>query len=292
MNRPKCPLKLILFGEHAVLNGGRCIAVAINMYASMVDVKRSYFVRLEDKKYDYFHVSIKDHKLKLVADIREECSVISVDTYFGCGLGTSASISLLLSFFKNRSFLRFELVKDTVVQAKSILEQAQDFEHVFHYKSSGVDVCTAYYGGLISFKEKTVEEMDYSYLKQFKILIYDSKISKQTGKVVKSEMNNKKNNISKLILLSEKVYNLLKGDFELRSLYKYIREAEDIYEDMGLVPDLMKDEVRRLRNLGIEAKISGAGRGGHLFTIVDKEMFLEGWQEVKIDQKGFKPFCD
>lgn len=294
MDTFRCPLKLILFGEHSVLEGGRCLSISINMYSYIKEIKSTHIVRIEDKNSQYFHVSIRHNKLKFVTDTEEECSLIVVETYLGCGLGTSASISLLLSFLKSllvdRDPNRVILENETCLQSidkSSVLSQALDYENVFHYISSGVDVCTSFYGGFISFKDKEVEQLDCRYLKQYKILIYDSKLTKNTANIIKSKINNRKGNISKLINLSDKVYDLMKDNFSLEDLYACIRQAQDILEDMDLVPDSMKKEVRRLREMGVESKISGAGRGGYLITIVNKETIIPGWSEVEIEENGF-----
>ena len=65
------------------------------------------------------------------------------------------------------------------------------------------------------------------------LLIYDSMISKNTADIIKSDINNRKNNISKLIDLSEKVYDLILKNFNLNEMYIYIRQAQDILEYMN-----------------------------------------------------------
>lgn len=282
-----CPLKLILFGEHSVLEGGSCLSISIKKYCEIIELKKSFFVKIIDQNNNFYYISIEsENPIEINNHTEFEYSIIKVNSYFGCGLGTSASISLLLAYIKLNNIKINE--KINIINTHLILKQALAYEKFFHYKSSGVDVYSCFYGGLISFQNDKIDKLDLNHIEKYKILLYDSKISKKTSDIVQREMKNKKLNIEKLAEISKKANELIKNGFELKEMYKLIREAQDTLEDLELVPIEIQKEVRRLRNKGIESKMSGAGFGGHLFTFVQRDVEIDGWLEIEIERCGFR----
>lgn len=284
MNRiAKSPLKLILFGEHSVLIGGRCISVCINKYCVlyMPEYKKKencINLLIKESNNPVFVFSVgKDSKVMSTSSNYN--GIIDIQYFLGCGLGSSAAISILSSIALYHQ-------KKINFYNEKIFKEADTFEDIFHGKSSGVDCATLRYGRMISFKNKKVKKMTAEYISMYKILIYNSNISKDTCKTIKQDLNNKQKNYEMLSVISEKAYELLSRPFKLCELYALIKKAQDIFEDLGVVPEKMKNEVRRLREQGIESKITGAGNGGHLFTIVKKSCSLENWEEVNIDHCG------
>ncbi|WUR03010.1 mevalonate kinase (MVK) [Vairimorpha necatrix] len=290
INVATSPLKLILFGEHSVLMGGRCISLCINKYCNLYlpedfvnlpDIK----ILIKDMTNSKFILSLDDN-LKIESKDQKHNAMIKINCHLGCGLGSSAAISTLTS--TSLYLKKFSTFLNLSLHSEKIFTQSNLIEDFFHGKSSGVDVATIKHGGMISFKEKEVEKMSTEYINNYKILIFNSKIPKDTKKIIKQVLNNKEKNYEKLKEISEEAYELLKKNFKLVDLYKLIRRAEDVLEDLGIVPEIMKKEVKKLRSLGIESKITGAGNGGHLFTVVEKNISVENWEEILIDEIGFK----
>ncbi|AFM99074.1 mevalonate kinase [Encephalitozoon hellem ATCC 50504] len=267
----RSPLKVILFGEHAVLSGERCLAVAVDVYgyltiessksteAVAVDAEGNYMDLFEKWRY-----AIPGFRLTL-----------SLDAALGCGLGTSAAISLLLSYAKARS--------------PDILEEALEMENAFHGKASGVDVMACYTGGLISFRKGVVERLSIHHLSQFKILIFNTRIPKNTESAIRLGRR-KKELYGEIGKVSEEAYKLLQREFTLEELYRLIRKNQDLLDELGVCPREIKDIIDKMREIGIEAKITGAGCGGHLLTVVKKEQEIPGWTSVSIDLNGFHAF--
>ncbi|AFN83794.1 mevalonate kinase [Encephalitozoon romaleae SJ-2008] len=201
--------------------------------------------------------------------------ILSLEAPLGCGLGTSAAISLLLSYGKTRN--------------TDILKEALEIENVFHGKASGVDVMACYTGGLISFKKGTVQKLPAHHLSRFKILIFNAKIPKNTEIAIRLGKR-KKELYDEIGKVSEEAYKLLQREFTLQELYKLIRRNQDLLDELGVCPEEMKDVVDKMREIGVEAKITGAGCGGHLVTVVKKEQEIPGWRSVSIDLEGFHAF--
>lgn len=267
----RSPLKVILFGEHGVLSGGRCLAVAVDIYG--------YLTMKPSKKNEIIVIDAEGNHIDLIGKCKHTVpgfsKILSLEAPLGCGLGTSAAISLLLSYGKPHN--------------PDILKEALEIENIFHGKASGVDVMTCYTGGLISFKKGTVQKLPIHHLSQFKILIFNTKIPKNTEAAIKLGKHKKElyDGIGKV---SEEAYKLLQRDFTLQELYKLIRKNQDLLEELGVCPKEIKDIVDKMREIGIEAKITGAGCGGHLVTVVKKEQEIPGWSSVSIDLEGFHAF--
>ncbi|KAG5860398.1 mevalonate kinase [Encephalitozoon hellem] len=267
----RSPLKVILFGEHAVLSGERCLAVAVDVYGYLtIESSKSTEAVAIDAEGNYM-------------DLFEKCRyaipgfrlILSLDAALGCGLGTSAAISLLLSYAKARS--------------PDILKEALEMENAFHGKASGVDVMACYTGGLISFRKGVVERLSVHHLSQFKILIFNTRIPKNTESAIRLGRH-KKELYGEIGKVSEEAYKLLQREFTLEELYRLIRKNQDLLDELGVCPREIKDIIDKMREIGIEAKITGAGCGGHLVTVVKKEQEIPGWTSVSIDLNGFHAF--
>lgn len=268
----RSPLKIILFGEHSVVAGGRCLAVAICKYG--------YLEAFESPESKITVLDSKNNKADLEGLVHFTPGMninIVLETPLGCGLGTSGAISLLLSYTRQS-----RITEDT-------LDQAHAIEDVFHGRSSGVDVSTCYTGGLVSFKRKQIEKLPTCYIEQFKIMFFDSRIPKNTAMAIKIG-GAKEELYSKIEEVAEEAYELLKRRFTLHELYKLIRKNQNLLDELGVCPDAMRKEIYRLRGMGIEAKVTGGGCGGCLVTLVEKTRELPGWTSVPIDRQGFCAF--
>ncbi|EQB60766.1 mevalonate kinase [Vairimorpha apis BRL 01] len=272
----RCPHKLILFGEHSVLNNSKCIALCINKYGELfISSEKVSNILVKDLKNQGFVFSVNKLKKHPLSDNFD--SIIKLNYHLGCGLGSSAVISLLSSV---------ALYYNSKQNWELIYKKADEIEDYFHFKSSGVDIATIKTGGLISFQSKNIEHIDPQFLINFDIIIYNSNISKDTGKTILMDLNEKENNYIKLGKLAEEAYNLIKYGFKLKDFYDLVKQAQKVLEDLGVVPDIMKKEVRKMREKGIECKLTGAGNGGHLFTLVERGMIFENWERVNIDLVG------
>lgn len=319
------PSKIILFGEHTILHGGHAIAMAINMCGSVI---------VENDEYPGFYVNdINGSSFVLKIPNMKNKVKITLKTRLGCGLGSSAIISLVIAKyfmlsleskdlilksensrkninpFKNDGNCTLQnlnidldaiynqlknMVKNNQIENsnfKLILNQngncdillnlACQIEHLFHGKSSGIDVIATWNGGLIKFCNCVYEELNSEYILKYKIIIWDSGIGKDTKKVT-NQVKITQEIIENINLVVLKGIELIQRPFELKEIYLLIRENQNWLEKLGIVPNCMNEEIKKMRILGIESKISGAGHGGHLITFVEKDKFYEGWTDVSL----------
>lgn len=262
----RSPLKLILFGEHAVMSGARCIAVAVTRYG---------YLKMHTSSRGGIIVSDASGRqtdLRSIGyDIPGSEIEILLEAPLGCGMGTSAAISLLLSYAR---------------EGADMLDNAHEIEDVFHGMSSGVDVSTCHAGGLVSFRRRMVKRLPIRYIERFKIIFFDSKIPKNTAAAIKVG-EHKKELYSEIAKVTEEAYKLLQRDFTLQELYKLIRRNQELLDGLGVCPPEMGKEVLRMRGLGVEAKVTGSGCGGCLVSVVNRDEEFSGWVSVSIDQQGF-----
>ncbi|KAF7682588.1 Mevalonate kinase [Astathelohania contejeani] len=273
------PAKIILFGEYAVLHGGRCLALAINKRGRILTAPGSGKIYIYD---------ILNNVVELTDSVKSNESnndiIIELPLRFGCGLGSSAIVSLLLAGYFNRSNKQID-INDK--ENDHIIKEATKFENIFHGKSSGVDVSTSFHGGFISFKNMVIESLDTTFIRNFKIIIFDSKISKSTASVV-NKCDITITIIDEIMNIAEDAYRLMSRPFKLEEIYTLIRKNQDLLEKIGVCPPEMKDEIIKMRKYNIEAKITGSGGGGHLITLVKPHLSFPGWEEVEIDGLGLK----
>lgn len=270
--RARSPLKLILFGEHGVLSGGRCLAIAIDRYGHL-EINEAPVGEVVVRDVDDNTVCLGD-----LGHVVPGLSVnVSLEAPFGCGLGTSGAVSLLLSHSRNHQ------------TTEELLMEAHRIENVFHGRSSGVDILTCHTGGLISFKNMVVERLPVCYLSKFKILIFDSKIPKNTSAAI-GVGKARTDLYTEIADVAEEAYRLLQSSFTLEEVYILIRRNQELLDKLGVCPDEMRREIHRMRAMGMEAKITGSGCGGCLMTIVDKATEIPGWTPVSIDLHGFHAY--
>lgn len=261
----RSPLKLILFGEHSVMSGGGCIAVAVNRYACLA-MHASEGLSATDSNGCILDLNALGIP---VTDMH-----ISLDAPLGCGLGTSAAMSLLASYGLRRT-------------VDGLLEDACRLENVFHGRSSGVDVSVCHTGGLISFRNRQIERLPTCFLDRFKIMFFNSGIPRSTAAAIRVA-ETRGELLRRIDSIAEEAHALLGREFALPALHSLIRRNQEILEDLGVCPEEMRQEVCRLRRLGIESKITGAGCGGCLVTVVERDCDLPGWTAVSIDSTGFQ----
>eukprot|EP00835_Amoeboradix_gromovi_P003271 NODE_209_length_14693_cov_0.335617.p6 type:complete len:328 gc:universal NODE_209_length_14693_cov_0.335617:12360-11377(-) len=166
----KCPLKIILLGEHAVLYTKRAVTMAIDLYLNMVIVEAEEIqiifnndlfykgpVYSGEPSLDISFDEVEGKEMQIVNGIlnviRHLCIgciiTITSDVPLGCGLGTSAAASISLSLgcltlANNRHGLN--LSKSQILNRS--YELAHNLDNFIHGEGSGIDVLTCFYGGV------------------------------------------------------------------------------------------------------------------------------------------------
>lgn len=268
------PGKLVLFGEHAVLHNKSAISIAINKrlkiefstnWTEKINIESaekkliSEWKNFKIKKSDYFYKIfsiIKNFKFKTGFTIK-------INSQIPSGLGSSGTISTCII----AGLLR---LKNFSVKKDEIFEKSKLF---LNKSSSGIDIATSIYGGLIFFK---IGKKPKILSKRFpKIYAIYSGVKTQTSRtisVINKNVSKEKqgkifNKINKIVLLAKK--SILNQNFE--ELNPLISENQKYLKDLHLVDKNVQQTIDRIEENKIKNyKISGSGLGDYLITFDEK----------------------
>lgn len=222
---------------------------------------------------------------------------ITSDIPLGVGLGSSsaccvASAAAISGVFEENS-------------KEEILQMAIEAEKTIFPNTSGADSTVCTYGGLIQYDKKN----GYSIIdseNNFDLIIANSKIKHSTKEVVSNvkkfqekneeQFSNICNEEGKLI---EDVLICLKNN-DLEGMGKNMIKNQEFLEIIGVSNEKLKDMIEISNQFSFGAKLTGAGDGGCIFSLVDntnmektiyqlKENEYECFS-VKIDFRGLDTF--
>ena len=311
-SKASAPGKVILFGEHFVVYGGKAILCAINKRVSVTAEK------IKEEK-----ISIKSNignlvlePNKLISEINSPLKpfyylankiiekentgieiVVESDIPLGVGLGSSSACCVAGAAAISRLF------KET--SKEEILELAIEAEKTIFENTSGADCTVCTYGGIMEYDKKN----GFSKIESepnFHLIIVNSNTEHSTESVVTKVRQFKEkdevgfstlcNNESKLV---EEVLKLLKEN-DIKELGKKAIQNQEYLETIGISNDKLRDMIQIGQNESFGAKITGAGGGGCIFALTDEsnlEQTINQFKNknydcfsVKIDFKGLDTF--
>jgi mevalonate kinase len=297
------PGKVILFGEHAVVYGKTAIAVSltdlrVNMEMTLL---KEYILIFNEKEYTIPTMEDTEDKtldmlkhvystepsliavmfifLKLIKGHHGVSIRVSTNIPIGSGLGSSSSFSVCLV----TSMLLLTKQITSVDHLDLINKYAYELECIFHGTPSGIDNSIATFGGALSFTKSIGPPMG------FKVLITDTKIPKDTKKMVSGvrvrfeqnpvEMNSCFDQIQSISEQCIKRFaeNANHGFEEL------FDQNQSLLNQIGVGHDVIDGIVKCTKEFGFSTKLTGGGGGGCCIT-------LGGSKELKkiLEEKGFK----
>jgi mevalonate kinase len=291
----RAPAKLILSGEHAILQGVPAIAMAINLYCQTtvssqslprvlfnlanLDHKRTrtlnHLRRFKAKvQADYHRFLAGEHSIRQVLTepfhLLEYTATafidklnlkmqegLSVHTHsdIPSGYGMGSSAAAIVS-------LNFALNqysgKNLSVDELFHLNLAA--ENLQHGQSSGLDIYMSAHGGCIQFcHDKTTQPIEWPHFPF--TLILTGKPACTTGECVshtKAIFQQEPERIEAFRAVSAAVAEALQaGDFTAFNVA--IMANQQLLEDLGVVPVRVQGLIQRLKQAGIAAKVCGAG---------------------------------
>lgn len=280
--RAKAPAKVILFGEHWVVHGGRALASAIGLYSSV------YAEPLGEG------LVVESRNLGVVEDVSKSCRVfcnlrrsfeyiadgvlwparITVDSEIpvGAGLGSSAAVAVSAS-------AAYACVGGLDVTPELVSNAAYESEKLVHGTPSGVDNTVSAFGGFLLYRRgEGFKAIRVGSLSDVTLLVIDTGVTRSTAKAVNlftSRLKRLGSIGQDLLRLAESIveealHALRKGDAV--RLGELMDVAHGLLNAMGVSHTELERAVHIARASGaLGAKLTGAGMGGSAIALVEKE---------------------
>ena len=281
----KAPGKIILFGEHFVVYENTAILGAINKYATVTtektntdnilissslgqsSIKKDEDVSNVEKKFRPFFYIAKQVIEKNNFDKGITIKIES-DIPIGAGLGSSsaccvAAAASVLNLFNNSD-------------EKEVLELAIQAEKTIFPNTSGADCTVSVSGGIIEYqKEKGFSKIETE--NEFNFIIIDSEHVHSTDKVVERVRKFKENNSDVFTelcseeerLITKALESMKKNDLE--TIGKCMAQNQMFLEQIGVSNDELLSITKEIEKITFGAKITGAGDGGCIIALIQKD---------------------
>ena len=308
----KAPGKIILFGEHFVVYQNKAILGAINKYATVTSEKtntdnilvssslgQSSIQKDEDvsnveKKFRPFFYIAKQVIEKNNFDKGITIKIES-DIPIGAGLGSSSACCVAAA----ASILNLFNITDE----KEVLELAINAEKTIFPNTSGADCTVSVSGGIIEYqKEKGFSKIETE--NEFNFIIIDSEQVHSTDKVVERVRKFKENNSDVFTelcseeerLIAKALDSMKKNDLE--TIGKCMAQNQMFLEQIGVSNDELLSITKEIEKITFGAKITGAGDGGCIIALTQKDDDLSEYvnttkyqtYQVTIQKTGMQVF--
>lgn len=287
------PSKLLILGEHVVLYGYPALGISLPLYLEVtyeLNFENKWVLKNVDKSYHKslhkllsFHESLWPRLLSKRGDLSFKAEV-------PLGVGYGSSASLCVSFTK-----LFNNLLNLNLSEEQIWEVSHTSEKIFHGTPSGIDT------GLIIRDKPTFFIMDPPLLPRVEdfnsfpscFLVVGSIIRKESTKKIVEDLRErlkedllKERSLAKLGNLVSTLRSSLK--VSLRDFCYVVNESQIFLRELGLSHPLV-DKVLSfgLSKGALAAKISGAGKGGCFFFIMESEEEAKNL-EILLSQKYAK----
>lgn len=308
----KAPGKIILFGEHFVVYENTAILGAINKYATVTSEKtntdnilvssslgQSSIQKDEDvsnveKKFRPFFYIAKQVIEKNNFDKGITIKIES-DIPIGAGLGSSSACCVAAAASVLNLF--------NITDEKEVLELAINAEKTIFPNTSGADCTVSVSGGIIEYqKEKGFSKIETE--NEFNFLIIDSEQVHSTDKVVERVRKFKENNSDVFTelcseeerLIAKALDSMKKNDLE--TIGKCMAQNQMFLEQIGVSNDELLSITKEIEKITFGAKITGAGDGGCIIALTQKDDDLSEYvnttkyqtYQVTIQKTGMQVF--
>ncbi|MDK2789925.1 MAG: mevalonate kinase [Methanothermococcus sp.] len=291
------PSKVILFGEHAVVDGYNAISMAIDLktygkVSKNSDINRIIInlknlnKKIEVPIDEIFDIKNKNYcnDLKYVAYALENTFEYLVENNLlnkmgikpftldissgipvSCGLGSSASV-VITTIKAILAIHGVELEKDELIKiAHAVEKEVQG-------KASITDTATITYGGMLKIKDGAVEQIKGNLNDIIKgcdfLIVYAEERKKKTAELVNEVANHpQKDEIFKSI---GEVANKVESVKNITELGILMSKNHELLKELGVSTEKIDKVVEVGKEYGYGAKLTGAGGGGAVLILVDE----------------------
>ena len=300
------PGKIILFGEHFVVHGTKAILAAIDKRVTVTSTFTDNKTIKVNSQLGTIEVPISSSHEEVKSEFRPFVYLankiinseqnasgleITIDSDIPIGVGLGSSSACCVAAAASISELFNEL------SSEEILKMSIEAEKTIFPDTSGADCTVCTYGGMIEYP--SIEKIDNTF--DLNLLIANSMIPHNTKNSVEKVNKFKENDeerFSQLCDLETKlideVITAMKNN-DATTFGLKMSENQKYLEEIQISNDTLRDMISSLKEISLGTKITGAGDGGCIITLVkdenmdkvpellpkDKEYF-----SAKIDTKG------
>lgn len=308
------PGKIILFGEHFVVYGGKAILCAINKRITVtakaipenkISIKSSIGNLVLAPKRPLNEVDIQLRPFYYLADkmiqkYDEKSGMeITIDSEIPVGVGLGSSSACCVAAAAAISGVFTEKSKE------EILQMAIEAEKTMFPNTSGADCTVCTFGGIMQYDKQTGHSKIDSE-PRFHLVIANSKIEHSTKEVVSTVNQFKEKNEERFSKICNEENNLIDDVLvclkknDLKGIGIDIIKNQEYLELIGVSNEKLRSMIELANKSSFGAKITGAGVGGCIFALTDETNMEDTIQQlkennyecfsVKIDFKGLNTF--
>jgi len=260
--RAKMPGKVIISGEHAVVDGKMAITASLGLG---VEVEVGEGVREKELKED--RKGLVEKAIEVAGGKGKVKIKITSQLPVGSGLGSSAAVAAA-TIKAVREYL------GKAIEKEELFELTMEVEKLAHGNPSGVDPATVVYGGLISYiKGQAIERLEIGI--PVRILLVNSGRPSESTKEMVEQVANKRNKAEIFEEIGELTKQVRKELSRGGAIGELINKNGLLLEKLGVVGEKAKKLSHELRELGDVVKITGAGgvrAGSGMMIVIPKNL--------------------
>ena len=305
-SKASAPGKIILFGEHFVVHGVKAVLGAINKRVTVISKKnetQSILIKsslgektipiseslenIDSMFKPFFFIAkkiINENSFSNGIDIE-----IQSEIPIGAGLGSSSACCVAAAASISNLFSN--------LQKNQILDLAIAAEQTIFPNTSGADCTVSVFGGIIDYQKDSgykIIETEH----EFDFIVVNSKKPHSTNIVV-DRVNKFKNENKEIFndlcddeskLIKQAVMSL--QEFDLETIGKCMSQNQIFLEQIGVSNDLLLAIVKLVEKYTFGAKITGAGDGGCIIALTDKNKKESIIQQIKTEYEAYPVIID
>lgn len=278
------PAKIILFGEHFIVYGGKAVLCSIDKRITVEsELTKTNHIEIESqlgrlkipKSDSYKNADSVFRPLVYIAQrmlekFHSEFGMkILVSAEFPSGVGLGSSSACCVAAAGSISGLFGNHTKE------EILKIAIDAERTIFENTSGADCTVCTYGGILEYsKDGQIKKLEF--VPKFELVVANSRIIHSTSKVVSmvKQFKDEKPEVFSSLCMQET--NLIKDALgalqknDLVKLGKLMMHNQEFLEKIGVSNDTLNSMLNLANNTSYGAKLTGAGDGGCIIALADK----------------------
>ena len=308
------PAKVILFGEHFIVYGGKAILCAIDKRITVEsELVNSNIIQIDSalgsvtipKDEPIKNVDVKFRPIAFIAQkiLKQSKSGIKIsiksDIPAGVGLGSSSACCVAAASSISGLFAKFS--------KEEILKLALEAEKTVFENASGADTASCTFGGIMEYTKQGTKSVIADPKLHF--VIANSKIIHSTSEVVSRVRQFKEKHSEEFSalcqnessLIEEALDSLKRGDLKKLGEKMFVNQTH--LQKIGVSNQTLDSMIELASGRSYGAKITGAGDGGCIVVLVDEsnlkatldalskyECFATKIDTIGVEQKNIDTF--